>query len=189
MAGMEERPATTPGEQRPAGDEARPRRLAEPPSARYVRPDAPPAGESPSAAPGTLPGALARAVLVGIAGAIVLTVVGAILTSTAGLLFVAGVTGAAVGLVLSRAAARQGDAAIADAAPITPRRAAWLSVAVSLAAVAGAGLATWAIGRAEGGVLGPIDYLLETFGPFVPGEAILAAIGAWWGATTGPVQR
>ncbi len=124
-----------------------------------------------------------------VAGAIAMTVVGAILTSTAGLLFVAGATGAAVGLVLARAAAPAGDASRADATPVRRRRVAWLSVALSLGAVALAGLATWLIGRAEGGVLGPIDYLVETFGPFVPGEAILAAVGAWWGASTGPVQR
>jgi hypothetical protein len=52
-----------------------------------------------------------------------------------------------------------------------------------------AATATWLIGRAEGGVLGPIEYLVETFGPFVPGEAVIAAIGAWWGATNGPIQR
>jgi hypothetical protein len=181
-----------PGERRPSIDSVDPadpanrRRLAQPPSTRYASPVAPPV---PGAARSALPGPLARAALVAVAGAIAMTVVGAILTSTAGLLFVAGATGAAVGLVLARAAAPAGDASRADATPVRRRRVAWLSVALSLGAVALAGLATWLIGRAEGGVLGPIDYLVETFGPFVPGEAILAAVGAWWGASTGPVQR
>jgi hypothetical protein len=33
-----------------------------------------------------------------------------------------------------------------------------------------------------------VDYLFETFGPFVPAEALLAALAAWWGAGIGPVQ-
>jgi hypothetical protein len=87
-------------------------------------------------------------------GAVALLVLGAVIASTAGLLFAAGATGGATGLVLAR---------VAD-------------------------LATWVVARGEGGTLGPLDYLLTTFGPFVPGELVLAALGAAWGARSGPVQ-
>jgi hypothetical protein len=136
-----------------------------------------------------LPDPLLRSILVAVGGALVLTVVGAILTSTAGLLFAAGVTGACVGLVLARAAAPTGGSGALDAVAVARRRVAWLSIGVSLGAVLAAAIATWLIARAEGGVLGPIDYLLETFGPFVPGEAVTATLGAWWGASNGPIQR
>ena len=47
----------------------------------------------------------------------------------------------------------------------------------------------WAYALGEGGTLGLLDYLLQTFGPFVPAEAVIAAVTAWWGAGAGPVQR
>ena len=49
-------------------------------------------------------------------------------------------------------------------------------------------VATGSYARGEGGTLGLVDYLLTTFGPFVPGEAVIAALAAWWGANAGPVQ-
>lgn len=110
-------------------------------------------------------------------------VVGAILASTAGLLFLAGLTGAGIGLVLSRAAVPRNEAR-----PVARRRIAWLAIAVSIAAVVGAAIATWLVARNEGGTLQLVDYLLETFGPFVPAEAVLAALAAAWGANAGPVQ-
>src|SRR4051812_40993538 len=144
----------SPGDRRPAPTGVPPRRLARPPSARYAGPTTfAPAGGSRSA----LAGPLLRSVVVSAFGAVILTVVGAILTSTAGLLFAAGVTGAAVGLVLSCAAVPAGATAPVDAGAVDRRRVAWLSIGVSLAAVVVAAIATWLIGRAEGGVLGPID--------------------------------
>lgn len=181
MAGHDDNRSAGAAPDDPTGVAPGERRLAQPPSARYVSPARP---RSEGAAGSALPGPLARASLVALAGAIVLTVVGAILTSTAGLLFVAGATGAAIGLVLAGARAPTGAAL-----PASRRRVAWLSVVLAIGAVALASVATWLIGRTEGGVLGLFEYLLETFGPFVPGEAILAALGAWWGASTGPIQR
>ncbi len=119
-----------------------------------------------------------------IAGAALLTIVGAILASTFGLLLAAGFIGTAVGLVLARAALPAGDAV-----PVPRRTVAWLAVGLAVGAVAVAALATWAYGRSEGGTLGLFEYLLETFGPFVPAEALIAAVTAWWGAKAGPVQR
>lgn len=128
-------------------------------------------------------GPLARALVVVAAGAAALLVVGAILTSTAGLLFIAGITGGAIGLVLARAAVPAGDAA-----PLPRRTIAWLAVALALAAVAAGAVATWVVALGEGGTLGLLDYLLTAFGPFVPGEAVIAAVAAAWGASAGPVQ-
>jgi hypothetical protein len=172
---------TQPGDAGPAPVARESRRLAEPPSARYA-----PRSQGVATAGGgsALRGPLARATLVAVAGALLLTVVGAILASTFGLLFAAGVTGAAVGLVLARAAVPADDAA-----PVARGTVAWLALGLSIGAVAIAALATWAYARSEGGTLGLLDYLLETFGPFVPAEAVIAAVTSWWGATTGPVQR
>lgn len=157
------------------------RQLAEPPSARYgPGRDAPPGSTGRSA----LAGPLLRATLVAALGAVLLVLVGAILASLAGLLFVAGVTGAAAGLVLARAAV-PGDAA----APVGRRTVTWLAIGLVLAAIVVADLATWVVARGEGGVLGPLDYLWTTFGPFIPGELVLGALGAAWGARSGPVQR
>jgi hypothetical protein len=162
------------------------RRLAEPPSARYA-PRTPDVAGGPGArldaAGSALTGPLARATLVALAGALLLTIVGAILASTAGLLFVAGAAGAAIGLVLSRAAVPSGEAV-----PVPRPRVAQLAALLALAAVVLAAVATWVYALGEGGTLGLVDYLLQTFGPFVPAEALLATAAAWWGATTGPVQ-
>lgn len=172
---------------RPSTDGSEPaagRRLDAPPSDRY-------ASETRGGAPGegvraSAIGPLARAAIAAVAGAALLIVVGAILASTAGLLFVAGVTGAAIGLALARARVPGPDDA---AAALQPTTVTWLSVALALGAVVVAAIGTWVIARGEGGVLGPIEYLLETFGPFVPAEAVIAALTAAWGASAGPVQR
>jgi hypothetical protein len=62
-------------------------------------------------------------------------------------------------------------------------------VALSLVAVAASDLLTWRFALVEGGALGLVDYLWETFGLLVPGEAVVAALTAAWGAAAGPVQR
>jgi hypothetical protein len=128
---------------------------------------------------------VAKAVLIAVAGAAALVILGTIFASTFGLLFVAGVMGAAIGLALARARV-PGDAGVAA---LTARTVGRLAVALAVGAVVVAALGTWLIARQEGGVLGPIDYLLTTFGPFVPAELLLAAVGALWGAGAGPVQR
>ena len=64
-----------------------------------------------------------------------------------------------------------------------------LAIGIAAGAVLVAFVATWLNARGEGGTLGLLDYLWETFGPFVPGTLFLAALGAGWGASAGPVQR
>jgi hypothetical protein len=176
MAGMS---PIEPGEQ-PRAD-VRARRLDAPPSARYARPDE---GPDPATLPSALPGRLAMAAFVAAVGAFLLVLVGAILAETFGLLLLSAGLGAAVGLVLSRAAAP------GQTARPTPRSTVgWLAVGLAVLAVAAAAVATWIVARNEGGTLDLLDYLVTAFGPFVPAEAILAAIGARWGAYAGPVGR
>lgn len=112
-----------------------------------------------------------------------MVVVGAILASTFGLLFAAGITGGAIGLVLARAAVPRGEGRAVDRGTV-----AWIAAALAIAAVAIAAVATWMVGLAEGGTLGLVDYLVETFGLFIPGEAAIAAFAAVWGANSGPIQ-
>jgi hypothetical protein len=124
------------------------------------------------------------AALAALIGSLALYVVGALIASTGGLLFVAGVTGAVVGLLLARAAVP------ADGGPAAlPRREVIrLAVGLSLAAIAVASVATWLHAVDEGGTLGFVDYELETFGPLIVGEIGIAAIAAAWGAGAGPIQ-
>lgn len=117
-------------------------------------------------------------------GALSLFVIGAVLAMPAGLLIAAGATGAAVGLTLARAGLPANGAPPVDRGRLT-----WLAIGLALLAVVVADVVTWQYALAEGGALGLVDYLWETFGPLIPGEAVIAAITAAWGASAGPVQR
>jgi hypothetical protein len=130
-------------------------------------------------------GPLLRAAGAAIVGAAVLVLMAAVLASTFGLLIVSGATGAAIGLLLAGARAPGGDAPPA----LSRRSITWLAVAVALAAVVGADVATWLIARGEGGTLGLVDYLLTTFELVIPTELVVAALAAAWGAAAGPVQH
>lgn len=116
-------------------------------------------------------------------GALSLVALGAVFASTAGLLFSAGVSGGAIGLVIARAAV-PGDGAV----PVARRTIGWVAVGLAIGAVAVAAIATWLIAQREGGTLGLVGYLVETFGLFIPGEVVLAAAAAAWGANAGPIQ-
>jgi hypothetical protein len=115
---------------------------------------------------------------------LVLYALGALLSSSAGLVFVAGLTGAAVGLLLARAAAPgRGEEPV-----LTRRAVSWLAVAISIVAVVFGALGTWLHALGEGGALGIFDYLFETFGLVVPLELLIAGVAAAWGAAAGPVE-
>jgi hypothetical protein len=158
------------------------RRLAQPPSSRYAAPEP----ENPQrAAASALPGPLGRAIVAAVIGAAALLFVGAILASTFGLLLVAGAMGAGVGLVIARAAA-PGER---GGRPVTRAAVVRVAIAIALLAVVAAYVAIWLYARSEGGTLDLLDYLWTTFGPFVPGVAVIAVVTAAWGATAGPVQR
>ena len=186
MSPMAARPPAEPGEHaNPASTRGTGagRALAAPPSARYAGRATDPAGEADQPARSALAGPLVRALVIAAAGAAVLFMVGGWLASTVGLLAVSGLTGAGIGLVLARAAVPGGA--------IVPRSRGeirWLAIGLAVGAVVVAAIGTWLYAQSEGGVLGPIDYLLTTFGPFVPAELLLAGVAAAWGASAGPVQ-
>ena len=160
-------------------DHPQPKRLAEAPSARYA-----PAPGAPAKAGSSLRRPAVRAALVAIAGAAATVIVGEILASIFGLLLIAGATGTTIGLVVARAAVPD------DGRVPTPRRTAVrVALGLALLSLVLGDLGLWLFAQSEGGVLSPFDYLWQTFGPLVPGTALVALATAWWGATAGPVQR
>ena len=181
MARMATSEPGEPREPRDPGDGRSGRRLEQPPSARYATPG----GRAASTGRGSLVGPLAQAGIAAAVGAALLFIVGAVVAATAGLVFVSGVMGAAIGLLLARA----GVATDERAAALARGTVTWLAIGIAAGAVIAALVATWLNARAEGGTLGLVDYLWQTFGLFVPGELFMAAVGAVWGASAGPVQR
>jgi hypothetical protein len=125
-----------------------------------------------------------RAGLVALLGGVALVGVGGVLSSTFGLLFAGGAMGAIIGLVAARAAVPDDSST-----PASRRTVIRLAVALALCGVVAGDIGLWLFALSEGGVLGPFDYLWSTFGLFVPGVALVAAVTAWWGAGAGPVQR
>jgi hypothetical protein len=177
-------PGERPPADRPAG------RLARPPSERYGRRTG--AGEPNNAGPVSgAPGAgQAIAALRPAIGALIVTiaalvVVGGVLAEQRGLLVIAGIAGAAIGLLAAGAAVSPDGLAPPALARGRVVRAA---VALALLAIAGGAAGTWAYGRLEGGVLDPFTYLWSVFGPLIPAEAAIAALAAAWGAGAGPVR-
>lgn len=130
--------------------------LERPPSDRYAEPAPGPAG--PPAPPGA-PGQLSPGVLVALAGAILVGLLGGLLSITAGLVVVAAGIGWLVGTL------------------VRPARPLAVGLAVGSAAV---GLAAiWLVARAEGGVLGPLDYLAAVHGPLALLQLVVAGATAW----------
>jgi hypothetical protein len=148
------------------------RRLAHPPSDRYR------AAETHAAAvKAPDPGAsLTRGVAIGavaaIIGAVAIVFLGGVMAISAGLVVVAGALGWAVAAGLAYGA---GD-------HVSSRRRVVAAVGASIAAVAVAQVGLWQYALTEGGVLGPIDYLLDAYGPLVPLEFGAAALVAWLAA-------
>jgi len=177
---------------RPTGQPGRPaRQLERPPGERYGqanaagRAGAEPAGDG-SAGPRAraLFAPVTKAVVAAALGMLVLYALGALLSSSVGLVFVAGLIGAVVGLLLARAA-RPGP----DEDPgLTRRQVMWAAVGLTLLAIVIAAVGTWLHALAEGGALGILDYLLETFGIIVPAELVIGAVAAAWGAGAGPIE-
>ena len=174
-----------PGEVRDTRDQRGGGRLLEqPPSRRYGPPGGTSDGDSRDARRSLLV-PLAQALIVAAMGAALLFLVGAVVASTVGLVFVCGVMGASIGLVLSRATIDPDG----GSPPMTRGAMTGFAMGIALGAVVVADIATWVYALREGGTLGVFEYLLETFGPFVPGELLVAALGALWGASSGPIQR
>jgi hypothetical protein len=144
------------------------RRLARPPSDRYRTDEPAPAdAEDSGGSPGR---AVAFGGLTGIAVAAAIAVLGGVVLLTAGLIAVAVLGGWAIAI-----AVRAGSGGTLPA----QRRTVLAAVLAGLA-VLGGQLGLWLFARYEGGVLGPVDYLAETFGLLVPLELAAAVVAAWW---------
>ena len=160
-------PPTAPAETASPGE----RRLAHPPSDRYRAAEARAEAAAialPDPAASTARG-VAIATVVAIVGAAAIVLVGGILALTSGLLVVAGATGLGVAVALRIGA---GDR-------LTSRRRVTIAVGLAIAAVALGQLGLWQYARTEGGVLSPLEYLAEVYGPLVPLEFGVAAFVAW----------
>jgi hypothetical protein len=157
-----------PGERPPA--DAR-RRLERAPGERYATPGSPEAPEAPEPS-----GSFARATLLGgtvaIAGALAITLLVGLLAIDTGLVVVAGLSGLFAGLAVRLGAG--GSLGRGERAR--------LAVALALAGVALGLAGSWLYGRYEGGVLGPLDYVVQVFGPLALLLAAVAAVAAWWGS-------
>ena len=168
MLGMTTPSGTVP-EQQDGGE----RRLARPPSDRY-RTAAPAAADEgdQAEARGSLGRAVAFGALTGLALAAAITVLGGVLLITAGLIAVAGIGGWAIAVAVL--------AGGLDTVAPSRRRA--LAVGLAIAAVLAGQLGLWLFARYEGGVLGPIDYLAETFELLVPLQFLFGTVAAWLAA-------
>jgi hypothetical protein len=147
------------------------RRLAHPPSDRYRAAEAQAAAVAPDPGASVARGA-AISTVVAIVGAVAIVVLGGVFAVTAGLVAVAGGLGWAVAAALGYGA---GD-------HLPRRRRVGAAIGLAIAAVALGQLGLWQYARTEGGVLPPVEYLLEVFGPLVPLEFGAAALLAWLAA-------
>jgi len=151
-----------PGERAPDG-----RRLAEPPSARYGYSRA--GGTDAEGRQASAGRAFARAALVALLGGAAIFVLEGLLSITTGLLAAMAVTGFAIG----RAVRGAGDA-------LTPATRLGLALFLVVDAVVLGNALTWLNAVvAEGGVLGPIEYLSEAFGLLIVVEIAIGASAAW----------
>ena len=153
------------------------RRLARPPSDRYRESEAALAAAAADSvdavdADASVARGVAVATAVAIAGAAAIVVFGGVLTLTEILVIVAGFTGGGVGIALRWGA---GD-------HLARRRRVVIALVVALGAVALGQLGLWQYGRSEGGVLGPLDYLGQVYGPLVVIEFAAAGVVAWLAA-------
>ena len=65
------------------------------------------------------------------------------------------------------------------AGTVTGRRLVSIATVLAAIGVLGGQIGLWLFARYEGGVLGPVDYLVETFGLLVPLELAFAVAAAW----------
>ena len=176
----------------PAASASRPgRHLSRAPSERY-RPAAGPGAPTTDSGQGTgtRPSrALARAVsaAIGVAGigAAMLTIILGALASTGGTFAITGFASVAIGLLISTAAVPQYRA---TAAPLRRDQAVRMASAIGVGMIIAAGAGVWVLARTEGGVMDPLNYLWTTFGFGLPAQALVALVGAAWGAASGPIR-
>ena len=115
---------------------------------------------------------MAIAVAVAGVGAVAIVILGGILTVTAGLIIVAAAIGWGVGAGLRFGAGHH----------LPPRRRVVVAAVLAVVSIGLGQAGLWEYGRREGGVLAPLDYLAEVYGPLVPLQLLAAAGAAWLGA-------
>ena len=168
-------PDAPPPDADPATPNPGERRLARPPSDRYREAEAAAAAAEAEAdvdPAASVARGVALAAAVAISGAAAIVFLGGVLAFTEVLLIVAGFTGGAVGIALRWGA---GD-------HLAGRRRVGIALVLALGAVALGQLGLWQYGRTEGGVLGPLDYLGQVYGPLVLVEFAAAGVLAWLAA-------
>jgi len=151
------------------------RRLARPPSDRYREAEAAAAAAEADAVvdpAASVARGVALAAAVAIMGAAAIVFLGGVLEFTEVLLVIAGFTGGGVGIALRWGAGAQ----------LVGRRRVAIALVLALGAVAIGQLGLWQYGRSEGGVLGPLDYLSQVYGPLVVVEFAAAGVVAWLAA-------
>ena len=164
------RPMTTTGspdtEPRSPGE----RRLVRPPSERYRTGE--PAADAVEDGGGSFGRALAFGLLAAIGVGVAIALAGGVALVTAGLIALAGLGGWVVAIAVRAG----GEGAV------TRQRRIAMAVVLAALGVVGGQLGLWLFARYEGGVLGPVDYLAETFGVLVPIELAVAVGAAWLAA-------
>lgn len=171
-------PIPEPGERQP---DATRRRLSHAPADRYRTGSPTPTDSSrPSAAR-----AVTAAILTALVGAALLTVILGVFTSTGGTFAVTLLASIVIGLCMSTASV---SAVHATAPPLDRGRAVQIAAALGVGMLVATGIGVWLVARAEGGVLDPVGYLWTTFGAGLPVLAVVALVGAAWGAANGPIR-
>ena len=155
-----ERPANRPG-----------RRLERAPGERYREDTAasPPEATATAATPAR---GIAWGSVIAVAGAAAIALLAGALNVTLGLLIVAGLIGRYVAVAVGAGGAPKANAQAS-------------ATAIALFGVAVGQVGIWLYARSEGGVLGLLDYLAQTFGWLVPLQLAIAALVAWWSARSG----
>lgn len=164
---------STPGHDAEPPSPGEQRRLARPPGDRYRAAEAAAAEATAPDPAASIARGVAIATVVAIVGALAIVFLGGVLTLTDVLLVVAGFMGFGIAVVLRWGAGdrfgRRRDRVL-------------VALGLAVAAVALGQLGLWQYARIEGGVLGPLDYLAQVFGPLVLLEFGAAAVVTWLAA-------
>jgi hypothetical protein len=112
---------------------------------------------------------VALGIVAAVIGAVATTILGGVLAVSAGLLVVAVATGWAVAVGLRTGGGQR----------LSTDRRVRLALGLATLSVAMGQAGLWLYALTEGGVLWPLDYLAQTFGPIVPLEFVAASVVAW----------
>jgi hypothetical protein len=128
------------------------------------------------------PASLRAALAIAGGGALAVLVLNVVFAVSAGLLAVAAVVGYLTGASLRPGIGPAVGGAVGGATdPGRTRRGSrtGLAVGLAVASIAVGAAGTWLASLAQGGVLGPVDYLAEAMGLLLPLQLAIAAAVAW----------